>query len=95
MADLTTSADFYGGKVTSDTRAVCVGALAQVRGQAVGMDAGDYEVVLVPAGTLIPAGETVAKFQLVKPPVGLVNNVVAIVHAAHANPNPVVEEKVK
>ena len=95
MPDLTTIKDFHGGKVSIDNRQALAGTLSLVRGQAVGMDAGDYEVVLVPAGTLIPAGETVAKFQLVKPPVGLVNNVVAIVHAAHANPNPVVEEKVK
>ena len=93
MADLTTSADFYGGKVTSDTRAVCVGALAQVRGQAVGMDAGDYEVMLVPAGTPVLEGQVIAKFASETPPIGQVNNVTVIVHVSNAG-RPQIAEKV-
>ena len=89
MPDLTTIKDFHGGKVSIDNRQALAGTLSLVRGQAVGMDAGDYEVVLVPAGTLIPAGQIVAKFQLAKPPVGLVTHVTSLLHVSNANPIPV------
>ena len=84
---------FKGGKITTDNRQAKAGVLAQVRGQAVGMDAGDYEVMLVPAGTPVLEGQVIAKFASETPPIGQVNNVTVIVHVSNAG-RPQIAEKV-
>ena len=79
-----TPVDFSGGKLDADTRQAKAGTLASVRSCAVGMDVGDYEVVLVPAGTVVASGKTVAKIRLETPPKGTVNNVMVRAHVSHA-----------
>ena len=85
--------DFNGGKVDADVRRAKAGVLAQVRGQAVGLNPGNFDVVFVPAGTFVPSGELVAKFCVEEPPAGLVNNVITTVHVSHANPTPKAEKE--
>ena len=92
MADLAVITLFKGGKLSVDARQAKAEALATVRGQAVGLEPDDYEIVLVPAGTLVPLGETMAKLCVAAPPKGKVNNVTILVHVSNAG-RPSIAEK--
>ena len=80
-----TPVDFSGGKLDADTRQAKAGTLASVRSCIVGMDVGDYEVILMPAGECpYPGTQILAKFRLETPPKGMVNNVMVRAHVSHA-----------
>jgi len=84
---------FEGGKIAVDDREAKASLLGNVRGQAVGLSPGKYEVMLVPAGTSVLEGQVIAKFASETPPIGQVNNVTVIVHVSNAGRPPIAEKE--
>jgi len=95
ITDRITDIIFKGGKINKDTRIAVAGTIGTIHSYAVGMDAGDYIVVIAPAGTVVVDGQEVAKFKLETPKDDLVNNVTVLLHTSHVKPAPIEIEESK